>query len=207
MAENYLGMCEKYKEFHISWRNSGAHSFVFEIRDNSVRGVYAPRFRSCHNKDFEWRTLKPPQCVTALGSWTDRVIALRSRTDPVIALRKISVTALFYLEDRRKIHLQHLRACWSKDSKRRAPQCVGWGGGGRGGERESPLAPLLICFFLPPGPVLSKLALVRSAVLPEVLTLVLGSSFDLPLFYFHELFPSLSFSHRHFGLLFPILTT
>ena len=53
MAENYLGMCEKYKEFHISGRNSGAHTFVFEIRDNSVRGVYAPRFLSCHNKDFE----------------------------------------------------------------------------------------------------------------------------------------------------------
>ena len=204
MAENYLGMCEKYKEFHISWRNSGAHSFVFEIRDNSVRGVYAPRFRSCHNKDFEWRTLKPPQCVTALGSWTDRVIALRSRTDPVIALRKISVTALFYLEDRRKIHLQRLRACWSKDSKRRVPQ--------RTGERERvrPLAPLFRCFFFffsPLEPALCKLALVRSAVLPEVLTLVLGSSFDLPLFYFHELFPSLSFSHHHFGLLFPILTT
>ena len=34
----------------------------------------------------------------------------------------------------------------------------------------------------------------------------LGSS-DLPLFYFHGLFPSLSSSHCHFGLLFPILTT
>ena len=89
----------------------------------------------------------------------------------------------------------------------KSAQVCGVGWGGRGGERESPLAPLLICFFLPPGPVLSKLALVRSAVLPEVLTLVLGSSFDLPLFYFHELFPSLSFSHHHFGLLFPILTT
>ena len=32
-------------------------------------------------------------------------------------------------------------------------------------------------------------------------------SSDLPLFYFHGLFPSLSFSHRHSGLLFPILTT
>ena len=42
-------------------------------------------------------------------------------------------------------------------------------------------------------------------VLPEVFTLVLGPSFDLPLFYFRGLFPSLSFSHRHFGLLFPIL--
>ena len=41
-------------------------------------------------------------------------------------------------------------------------------------------------------------------VLPEVLTLVLGRSFDLPLFYFRGLFPSLSFSHRHLGLLFPV---
>ena len=74
-------------------------------------------------------------------------------------------------------------------------------------ERESPLAPLFICFVLPPGPALCKLGLVRSAVLPEVLTPVLGPSFDLPLFYFHGLFPSLSFSHHHFGLLSPILTT
>ena len=32
-------------------------------------------------------------------------------------------------------------------------------------------------------------------------------SSDLPLFYFHGLFPSLSFSHNYFGLLFPILST
>ena len=32
-------------------------------------------------------------------------------------------------------------------------------------------------------------------------------SLDLPLFYFHGLFPSLSFSHRHSGLLFLILPT
>ena len=32
-------------------------------------------------------------------------------------------------------------------------------------------------------------------------------SSDLPFFYFHGLFPSLSFSHRHFGLLCPVLTT
>ena len=57
-------------------------------------------------------------------------------------------------------------------------------------ERESPLAPLFICFFLPPGPALCKLGLTRSAVLPEVLTPILGPSFDLPLFYFLGLFPS-----------------
>ena len=71
--------------------------------------------------------------------------------------------------------------------------------------RES-LAPPFTC-FLPPGPALCKLGSARSAVLPEVLTLVLRPFFDLPLFYFHGLFSSLSFSHHHFGLLFPILTT
>ena len=84
--------------------------------------------------------------------------------------------------------------------KRRTPQRAGWLGEREGG----PLAPLFM-FLLPPGPALCNLGLVRSAVLPEVLTLVLGPSFDLLLFYFRGLFPSLSFSHRHFGLLQPIL--
>ena len=107
---------------------------------------------------------------------------------------QLSVTALFYLEDSRKIHLQGVRARWSKDT-RRAPQ--------RTGEREKELALalLFICFSLP-GPVLCKLGQPGGLfVLPEVLTLVLRPF----LFYFHELFPSLSFSHRHFGLFFPIL--
>ena len=61
-------------------------------------------------------------------------------------------------------------------------------------------------FFPPPGPALCKLGLAGALfVLPEVFTPVLGPSFDLSLFYFRGLFPSLSFSHHHFGLLFPIL--
>ena len=40
-------------------------------------------------------------------------------------------------------------------------------------ERERALWLLFLCFFLPPGPALCKLGLVRSAVLPEVLTPVL----------------------------------
>ena len=138
---------------------------------------------SRHNKDLEWRTLKPPQRVTTLGSRTDRVIALRSRTDPVIALRKISVTALFYLEDRRKIHLWGVRACQSKDTRRRVPQHVGER------ERELALAPLFICLSLP-GPVLCKLG--QPGVLfvfPEVLTPVLRPSFVL----FSRAFPFLVF--------------
>ena len=39
--------------------------------------------------------------------------------DRVIALRQISVTALFYLEDSRRIHPRSVRACQPKDLKRR----------------------------------------------------------------------------------------
>ena len=196
-----------------------------------VTQVYVPWFLSHHNKDLEWRTLKPPRRVTALGCWIDHVIALRSRKDHVIALRQISVTALFYLKDSRKIHLRGVRARLSKDAKRRAPQRAGER------ERELALAPLFICLSLP-GPVLCKLGQPGVLfVLLEVPTLVLGPSFvlfslflyvclslglsyvnwasqecclfylrsslwssDLPLFYFHWLFSSLSTSHRHSGL-------
>ena len=94
---------------------------VAKVLDLSRECVFLDSL-SCHNKDLEWRTLKPPRRVTALRSWIDRVIALRSRKDRVIALRQISVTALFYLEDSRKIHLRGVRAPWSKDTTRRAPQ-------------------------------------------------------------------------------------
>ena len=150
---------------------------------------------SCHNKDLEWRTLKPPQRVTALRSWIDHVIALRSLKDCVIALRQISVTALFYLEDSRKIHLWGVRARWPKDTRWRVPQ--------RAGERASELAlaPLFTCLSLP-GPVLYKLGQPGVLfVLPEVLTPVLGPS----VVSFSRAFPILVCSHRRFGLLFPVL--
>ena len=126
---------------------------------------------SRHNKDLQGRTLKPPRHVTALRSWIDHVIALR----------QISVTALFYLEDNRKIHLRGVRAHRSKDAKRRAPQ--------RTCKRELALAPLFLCFSLP-GPVLCKLGQPGVLlVLPEVLTPVLGPSFVL----FSRAFPFLVF--------------
>ena len=96
---------------------------------------------------------------------------------------QLSVTALFYLEDSRKIHLQGMRARRSKDTRRRVPQ--------RAGERERKLAlaPLFICLSLP-GPVLCKLSQPGVLfVLPEVLTLVLGPSFVL----FSQAFPFLVF--------------
>ena len=83
---------------NLGWNHKTPESYV--------RRAYAPRFLSRHNKDLEWWTLKPPRRVTALGSWTDRVIvlrsridcviALRSRMDHIIALRQLSVTAQCY---------------------------------------------------------------------------------------------------------------
>jgi len=67
-----------------------------------------------------------------------------------------------------------------------------------------PLAPLFICFFLP-----LDLPYVNWASQECCLFYPRSSlrASDLPLFYFHGLFPSLCFSHHHSGLLFPILTT
>ena len=147
--------------------------------------------------------IKAPQHVTALGSWTNRVIALRSRMDHVIALRQISVTAQCYssILFRRWQENPSLR-CEGTLIQRHEEKSTPARGREREKERASPLAPLFICLSLP-GPVLCKLGQPGVLfVLPEVLTLVPG-----PLFYFQELFPSLSFSHCHFGLLFPILTT
>ena len=112
------------------------------------------------------------------------------------------VTAPFYLEDSRRI----------QDWKRRDWRSA-WGGRKRERkrERESARACTLeresqrkrfdssfYMFFLPPGPALCKLGLARSAVCSA--------------WSFHSgprtfLWPSLSFSHCHFGLLFPILPT
>ena len=66
---------------------------------------------------------KSPQRVTVLRSWTNHVIALR----------QISVTALFYLEDGRRIQSSKKRREW-----RSTPACVGQGlgGGVRGLDRE-----------------------------------------------------------------------
>ena len=91
--------------------------------------------------------------------------------DRVIALRQISVTALFYLDNSRKIHLRGVRACRPTDAKRRAPQSAGAAWGVGGGE--------LWLLFVSPGPVLCKLGQPGVFILPEVLTPVLGPSFVL----------------------------
>ena len=98
--------------------------------------------------------------------------------------------------------------CLPRDAKRRERDSKSEGEGarehGRGERGPWPSGPSF-CFFLPPGPTLCKLDYL--GVLFLLLTPVLGLSFDLPLFYFCGLFPSLSFGHQRFGLLCPILTT
>ena len=77
--------------------------------------------------------------------------------------------------------------------------------GEKGREREREREPFgSSCFFLPLG-----LPYVNWASQECYLFYLRSSlrSLDLPLFYFRGLFPSLSFSHHHFGLLLPILTT
>ena len=84
---------------------------------------------------------------------------------------QLSVTALFYLEDSRKIPLRSMGARRSKDARRRVPQ--------RTGGRES-WPWLLYLYVYLSGPVLCKLGQPGVLfVLPEVLTLVLGPSFGL----------------------------
>ena len=84
-----------------------------------------------------------PRCVTALGSWTNRATALR----------QISVTALFYLEDSRRVSEREREREREKRAHARR----------RDSSRESALAPPFM-FFPPPGPVLCKMGLARSAV-------------------------------------------
>ena len=111
---------------------------------------------------------------------------------------QLCVAARFYLENKGKYILEAWGHEDLKDPKRRERESV----------RERPLALWLLFLY-----VFLFLRLGLPSVnwaSQECCLFYLRSSrqaSDLPLFYFSGLFPSLSFSHRHSGLLFPILTT
>ena len=110
---------------------------------------------------------------------------------------QLSVIALFYLDNNRRIHPRGMRACDPKMRREERPST-------RERERERQLWLLFLYVYLSLG-----LSYVNWAS-QECCLFYLRSSLrfsDLPLFYFRGLFPSLSFSHHHFGLLFPILPT
>ena len=85
-----------------TYKEKGSESFTIFlfIQDGSivegVTRVYVPWFFVSSQQRFGVMDIKPPQRVTALGSWTDFIIGLRSRTDHVIALRQISITVQCY---------------------------------------------------------------------------------------------------------------
>ena len=114
---------------------------------------------SRHNKDLEWQTLKPSRYVTALGSWTDCIIALRSPMGHVIGLRQISVKAQCYSSilfrryqenpsSRSEGMLIQRREEKSTPGHRRERER--WGERERERERESHLSPLFIYIFPSP---------------------------------------------------------
>ena len=106
----------------------------------------------------------------------------------ITALGQTSVTAQFYLQSKGKYILEAWGHADPKDQKRReAPQPNS--------------GPSFYMFFLLP------LGLPYVNWASQECCLFDPRSSDLPLFYFLGFFPSLSFSHRHSGLLFPILTT
>ena len=105
-----------------------------------------------------------------------------------------SVKALSYssalFRKQREIHPRGVRVGWPKrcEEKRSPPNAQSGSS--------------FICFFLLP----LSLLYVNWASQEAIYLRFSLQSLDLPLFYFHGLFPSLSFSHHHFGLLFPILS-
>ena len=116
--------------------------------------------------------------------------------DRVTALRQISITAqcyssILFIRQQENSSLRREGMSIQRQEEKSTPACR------RQRERDS----FDSFLYMPhPGPVLCKLGQPGVLfVLPEVLTPVLGPSFVL----FSGLFPSLAFSHRHFGLFFP----
>ena len=147
----------------------------------------------------EYETVVPGECVISLilSRYSKN---LKRQTDQCYSL----VTAQFKLWTSITVHLQLSIICKQRKIHSRGVR-AGWPK--RHKEKRSPNPSRLplsyIC--LPP----SSLPYVNWANQEGCLFDLRSSlrSLDLPLFYFRGLFPSLSFSHHHFGLLFPILTT
>ena len=120
-----------------------------------------------------------------------------------ISVLQLRVTALFYLENSRRIHPPSVRACRPKDVNQSSGERE------RQRERERALWLLLWLLFLYVFSLPLGLPYVNWAS-QDCCFFYLWSSLrssELPLFYFCGLFPSLTFSHLHPVLLFPILTT
>ena len=159
--------------------------------------MYVPQFFVSSQQRFGATDIK------ALGA---SQLSGLGQTVCVIALRQISVTALFYLEDSRRIHPRSMRACQPKDLKRREWEgerekvCTHAGEK----ERETRFGFSFCMFFSCTWACPMQIELSQECCLFHLKSSLW--SLDLLLFYFCRLFPSLSFRHHHSTLLFPILT-
>ena len=140
-----------------------------------VTWVYAPWFFVSSQQRFGLTDIKAPSACHSSQVLDRPCYSSQVSKGPCYSSEKsvlqFNVTALFYSEDSRKIHLWGVRAHRSKDARRRALQCAGEREKERASERA--LAPLFICFFC------FVLFLSSQEFLPEVLTPVLGPSFVL----------------------------
>ena len=105
--------------------------------------------------------INAPLGVSQLLGLGQTVLQLSGLEWTIIALRQISVIAPCYssILFRRQQENPSSRREGMSIQRRKGKSAPVYRGA-----RESPLAPLFICFFLPPGPALCKLGLARSAV-------------------------------------------
>ena len=165
-----------------------------------VMRMYVPQFFVLSQQRFGVMDIKASSACHS-SQVLDRLIALRSQMDHVIALRQFSVTAQCYssiLLRRQQENPSSRRegTLIQRHEEKSAPAC--------GRERASWLWLLYLYVYLSLG--LSYVNWASQECCLFYLRSSLWSS-DLLLFHFRGLFPSLSCSHCHFGLLFPVLPT
>ena len=140
---------------------------------------------SRHNKDLERRTLKPSARHSSRVLDKPCCSSQANQCYSCILFRRQQETPSFKCEGMPTQRLQEKRVEERGGGRKRERAHAR----GRQRERESALAPAFICFFLHLGLPCANWAQPGVLfVLPEVFTLVLGPSFDLPLFYFCGLF-------------------
>ena len=130
--------CKEIQSVH-----SKDQSWVFF---GSVTWVYVPRFFVSSQQRFGVTDIKAPSACHSSQVLDRPCFTSQVSNGPLQLLEKsvlqLNVTALFYLEDSRKIHLWGVRARRSKDTRRRVPQ--------RAGERERKLALAPLFMFISP---------------------------------------------------------
>ena len=107
---------------------------VFRVRSGCQVSVCSSVL-SRHNTDWESWTLRPLRRVTALGSWTDRVIALRE-----ISVTSQCCSSILFRRQQENPSSKHEGMSTQRHEEKRAP--------GRGRERERAREPFSSSFYM-----------------------------------------------------------